>query len=87
MLSINDRFSSKEDLVHAVQTFSILQVVEFETLFTDRSRYTVQCPDSDCEWRLHASVTIQGGSEFSVRKLTQHTCDGIITSVKINWSR
>ena len=60
MLGIDERFSNKQELIHAVHTFSIEQRVEIETLFSDKTQYTVKCRDSDCNWRLNESVSLIG---------------------------
>jgi len=74
-------FPTKDDLVHALQSWHIKKFVQYSVVVSSTKRYTVHCfrrDEDNCKWRLHASVP-KGCRYFQVKTYdAEHTCSNPI---------
>src|SRR5215470_8831827 len=74
---LGKQFDSIEALRQACCYHAIENNFEFQTLMSNRSRYTIKCKAEDCHWRLHATAA-KNRSVFEIRTLqADHSCFGV----------
>jgi MuDR family transposase len=56
------------------KTHALARFFEFNTVKSDKRRYTIICKANNCHWRLHA-ISIENSKRFRVRTLSEnHNC-------------
>ena len=73
-LTIDAVYDTIQGLKVACKTHAVARFFEFNTVKSDKSRYTITCKANNCHWRLHA-ISIENSKRFRVRILSEnHDC-------------
>jgi len=76
-VTVGSDFESLEHLKQACRELAILNTFEYNTLKSDKTRYTIACKSEGCQWYLHATP-VETTSIFRIRKYTEkHDCFGL----------
>ena len=73
-LTIDAVYDTIQGLKVACKTHALARFFEFNTVKSDKRRYTITCKANNCHWRLHAT-SIENSKRFRVRILSEnHDC-------------
>jgi len=73
-LTIDAVYDTIQGLKIACKKHAVARFFEFNTVKSDKRRYTIKCKANNCHWRLHAT-SIENSKRFRVRILSEnHDC-------------
>ncbi|KAJ1417520.1 Zinc finger, PMZ-type [Sesbania bispinosa] len=76
-LTVGQQFPDVHSCRRALREAAIALHFEMQTIKSDKVRFTAQCANEGCSWRIHAAK-LPGVPTFTIRTIREpHTCGGI----------
>src|SRR5271154_6992630 len=77
-LAVDTEFTTLDMLKHACHAAAIQDNFEFNTVYSERRRYSIKCKAEECPWRLYAAPIFNGSTQFRIRIFNnEHICFGL----------